>query len=155
MLRSSFLNPASYLNYFSLTHLLSSVLLLCLSVATVHASSEWQHERDVYKQARTALTKKQINQYHKYLAQLTEYPLYQYLIYNEMRMRISKLSDDEVDEFLAKYSDGPLATRLRLAWLSQLQRKGRAESFLKYYQNEQSAMSAMLFFALEDSRKSI
>lgn len=139
MLRSSFLKTSSYLNYFSLTHLLSSVLLLCLSVATVHAGSEWQLERDVYKQARTALNKKQINQYHKYLAQLTEYPLYQYLIYNEMRMRISKLNDGEVDEFLAKYSDGPLATRLRLGWLSQLQRKGRADSFLKYYQNEQSA----------------
>lgn len=105
----------------------------------MHADSEWQHERDVYKQARTALAKKQINKFHKYQAQLNEYPLYQYLVYDEMRMRISKLSDDEVDAFLNKYSDGPLATRLRLSWLYQLQRKGRVESFLKYYQNEQSA----------------
>ena len=79
--------------------MLRGVLLFCFSITTVHAGSEWQHERDVYKKARTALNKKQINQYHKYLAQLTEYPLYQYLVYNEMRMRISKLSDDEVDEF--------------------------------------------------------
>lgn len=118
---------------------MSGVLLFCLSVGIVHANAEWQHERDLYKKARTALSKKQINQYNKYLAQLSEYPLYPYLIYNEHRARISRLSDAEVDVFLTEFNDGPLATRLRLAWLAQLQRKGRSESFLKYYQNETSA----------------
>ena len=118
---------------------MSGVLLFCLSVGIVHASAEWQQERDLYKKARTALSKKQINQYNKYLAQLSEYPLYSYLIYNELRTRISRLNDAEVDAFLTEYNDGPLATRLRWAWLAQLQRKDRSESFLKYYQNETSA----------------
>jgi len=105
----------------------------------VHANAELQHERELYKKARTAFSKKQINQYHKYLVHLAEYPLYQYLVYNELRARISKLTNEEVDAYLMAYSDGPLATRLRLAWLSKLQKKGRSKAFLKYYQNEQSA----------------
>ncbi len=104
-----------------------------------HADTEWSHERELYNKARAALNKKQINQYNKYLTQLTEYPLYQYLVYNELRTRLSRSNDEEIDAYITAYSDGPLARRLRLAWLSQLQRKGRSESFLKYYQDEQSA----------------
>lgn len=104
----------------------------------MHANSEWQEQRDLYKKARIALNKNQINQYHKYQTSLTEYPLYQYLVYSELRKRISRSSNEEIDAFLSEYHDGPLATRLRLAWLSILQRKGRSESFLKYYQNETS-----------------
>ncbi len=112
-----------------------------------NASSERNEQRDLYKKARTALNKNQINQYHKYLTQLTEYPLYQYLLYSELRKRISRLSNEEVDSFLEEYDDGPLATRLRVAWLSTLQRKGRSDSFLKYYQNESSASLQCYFLS--------
>jgi len=118
---------------------LRGVLFFCLSFSIAHANTQWQYERDLYKKARTALSKKQINQYNKYLVQLTEYPLYSYLVYQELRARISRLSDEEVNTFLAENRDGPLAIRLRLAWLSQLQKKGHSERFLKYFQNEQSA----------------
>jgi len=138
-LRSIFLKFSTNLNYFTLTHLLGGVLFFCFSCNIAHANTKWQHERDLYIKARTALSKKQINQYNKYLVQITEYPLYSYLVYQELRARISRLSDEEVDTFLAENRDGPLATRLRLAWLSKLQKKGRSERFLKYFQNEQSA----------------
>lgn len=146
MLRSSLPNNLLRTNFF-LTHLLSCALyisvflgaIFCLAVSTVHASSEWQNERELYKKARSAQAKKKINEYHKYYTQLNGYPLQSYLFYNELRVRISKLSDEEVDAFLAENNNGPLATRLRLAWLSQLQKKGRYDSFLKYYQNEKAA----------------
>lgn len=118
---------------------MSSILILCIFSSASHANSDWQFERDIYKKARSALTKKQINQYQQYLSQLSQYPLFPYLRYEEMRTRISSLSDTEVDAFLAENADGPLATRMRVAWLSQLQKKGRAESFLRYYQDDKSA----------------
>ncbi|MFK7815817.1 MAG: hypothetical protein AB8B92_05730, partial [Gammaproteobacteria bacterium] len=120
-------------------HLICGIVIFFLSVSIGQANPDWQHERDLYEKARVALSKKQVNQYQKYLAQLTEYPLYSYLIYHELRSRISRLSDDEVDAYLTTYDDGPLATRLRLAWLAQLQRKNRSDSFLKYYKGENSA----------------
>ncbi len=131
--------PRLFPKYVLLTHLLSGIFLLFLSVSIVQANTDWEQERELYKKARTALNNKQINQYHKYLTQLTEYPLYSYLVYSELSSRISRSSNEEVDAFLATYSDGPLATRLRLAWLSQLQRKNRPDSFLKYYKDEKSA----------------
>lgn len=110
-----------------------------LAVTSAQATPEWQTERELYKKAHVALSKNKINEYHNYYSQLNGYPLQPYLEYSELRARISKLSDDEVDTFLAENNDGPLATRLRLAWLSRLQKKGRYDSFLKYYQNEKDA----------------
>ncbi len=121
------------------------ILIFTLSFGIVQANSDWQHERDLYEKARTALGKKQINQYQQYLSQLTDYPLYPYLVYSELRSRISRLSDTEVDAYLATHNDGPLANRLRLAWLAQLQRKDRSDSFLKYYKNENSAVLQCYF----------
>jgi len=128
----------SHYNLQSVNALLS-ILLFCIFTGSVHAKTEWQHERELYKKARVALNKNQINQYHQYLSQLADYPLYSYLVYSELRKRISSLSDKDVDLFLNANSNSPLASRLRLAWLSQLQRKGRSDSFLKYYQDDSAA----------------
>ena len=115
------------------------LLLLFLSTAVCHASTPWEVERDLYIKARKSLSKKQVNQFNQYSTQLTEYPLYPYLKYEELRARISKLNNSEVDAFIEVNKDGPLAERLRLAWLNQLQKAGRFESFLKYYQDDQAA----------------
>ena len=108
-------------------------------MAVSHANPGWEEERGIYQKARKALFKKQINQFHQYSSQLIEYPLHQYLQYEELKLRFSNVTNQEIDEFLQKNNDGPLAERLRVAWLYQLQRKGRYESFLKYYQDDKAA----------------
>ena len=73
---------SSKTNFF-LAHLLSYALnfslffcfVATLVVSSAHASAEWQHERELYKKARAAQAKKKINEYHKYSAQLNNYPL--------------------------------------------------------------------------------
>lgn len=119
--------------------LLGGLIVSSFTFSSVYANSEFQYERDIYKKARIALAKKQINQFSQYASQLTEYPLHPYLVYEEIRTRISRLSDSEVDTFLAENSDGPLADKMRLAWLKQLQSKGRVGSYINYYKNETSA----------------
>ncbi len=105
----------------------------------MNANPNWQHERDVYQKARQALSKNKINQYNQHANSLTEYPLYQYLKYEELKARLSSLSNQDIDDYLATYNDGPLADRLRLIWLYQLQRKKQPESFLKYYRNDKAS----------------
>ena len=122
--------------YFSFINLLIAALIICATVNTAHANSTWEDERLLYKKARSALVKKQINQFTQYSTQLIEYPLYPYLRFEELKLRIANLNDQDVDEFIAANEDSPLANRLRIDWLYQLQRKGRSESFLKYYQND-------------------
>ncbi len=114
------------------------MLLIVLALTVSYANASWEEERELYKKARNALFKKQINQFHEYSSQLSEYPLYPYLRYEELKLRFSSVTNQEIDEFLLKNDDGPLAERLRVAWLYQLQRKGRSKSFLKYYQNDQA-----------------
>jgi soluble lytic murein transglycosylase len=61
---------------------------------------------------------------------LREYPLYPYLVYDDLRRRLSTASTREVDTFLDLYSNTPLAPRLRRAWLLRLAKAGRWEQFL-------------------------
>ncbi|MEM7401689.1 MAG: transglycosylase SLT domain-containing protein [Pseudomonadota bacterium] len=103
-----------------------------------HANPNWTNERDIYQKALQALSKKKINQFNQYANQLTEYPLYQYLKYEELKTRKSSLSNQDIDDFLATYPDGPLADRIRLSWLYHLQRKNQPESFLKYYRDDKA-----------------
>ncbi len=117
-----------------------SILVGCFSfylgIGNVHA--EWEEERELYIKARYELIHHKINQYSAHKSELTEYPLYLYLVYAELASSLSRLNDEKVDAFLSDYKDGPLATRLRLKWLYYLQKKDRWESFLKYYENDES-----------------
>ncbi len=128
-------------SYFKARYL-GCILLGCLiaSASQSHADVDtvWDTERALYKKARQALNKNQINQFGAYQAKLTHYPLYPYLVFDELIARLAKISDEEVDAFLVTYSDGPLATRLRLTWLFQLLKADRWERFLKYYQDDDS-----------------
>ena len=98
----------------------------------------WDAERTLYKKARQALSKRQISQFYTYQATLVDYSLYPYLVHGELVARLANVSDEEVDAFLTTFNDGPLANRMRLTWLFQLQKKGRWKSFLKYYRDDTS-----------------
>ncbi len=83
----------------------------------------WDAERTLYKKARQALSKRQISQFYTYQATLIDYSLYSYLVHGELVARLANVSDEEVDAFLTTFTDGPLANRMRLTWLFQLQKK--------------------------------
>ena len=119
----------------------SKLTLTCLLACTcvqANISSDWENERDLYKKALRALNNNQINQFASYKDELVDYPLYQYLVYKRLTSRISRLSDEDIDQFIELYNDGPLADRLRLKWLVQLQKQGSWQRYLKYYKNDQS-----------------
>ncbi|PIE83295.1 MAG: lytic murein transglycosylase [Candidatus Contendobacter odensis] len=66
-------------------------------------------------------------------AALHNYPLYPYLRYQDISRRLSEFPSTEVRTFLKKYSDTPLARRLRYAWLSALARAERWEDYRHDY----------------------
>lgn len=101
-------------------------------------ANTWESERDLYQQALLALNIRKINQYTALKGKLKHYPLYPYLVYNELISRQSSIKNSDIDDFLSTYSETPLAERLRLKWLNLLQKKDRWKSFLKYYQYENS-----------------
>ena len=127
------------------------LLFSAFSANIVYANLDavWDEERDLYIKARNAIKKHKINEFAAFKDQLSDYPLYPYLVYEGLLARISKLSDEEVDVFLTEHGDGPLATRLRLRYLSKLQSRGRSESFLKYYQNDDSIKYQCYFLRIK------
>lgn len=64
---------------------------------------------------------------------LEDYPLYPYFRYEDLRQRLHKLPESDVEHFLTAYGDSYLGARLRTEWLRALARRGRWEAFLRSY----------------------
>lgn len=68
---------------------------------------------------------------------LEDYPLYQYLRYQELRPRLTAGKDPAVVQFLLDYPGSYLAARLRTDWLRLLGRAQRWQTYLDVYQSQQ------------------
>jgi soluble lytic murein transglycosylase len=67
-------------------------------------------------------------------ATLKDYPLYPYLVYQDLQNRLARYPVADVRSFLETYDDSPLASRLRRNWLEQLARNNRWQTFLEDYE---------------------
>ncbi len=136
---------------------LTVFLVSYLSISAVHANADdfWSQQRTDFKNARKALHKGQRSKYQSYLPQLEAYPLYQYLIYDKLILRISKSNNEEIRSFINTFDDGPLATRLRLNWLNQLQKRSDWESFLEFYQDDESLQYRCYFLRAKIKQEDI
>lgn len=65
---------------------------------------------------------------------LKDYPLYPYLLYQDLQKRLTRYPVEDVRGFLETYDDSPLAFRLRSNWLKQLAEGNRWQAFLEDYQ---------------------
>jgi soluble lytic murein transglycosylase len=72
--------------------------------------------------------------YEKLKRQLVHYPLLPYLIFGEYDRRIQSVTHEELQAFMDKYPDSPLAEQLRIRWLQAKAKQEDWKSFLKAYQ---------------------
>ena len=84
--------------------------------------------------AEQALKQRKLTEFQRLLTKLTDYPLYPYLLYQELYPRLDKAPTAEVYGFLWAYSDSPLAWRVYDAWLRTLAEQGRWQDFVGAYQ---------------------
>lgn len=92
-------------------------------------------QRNAFLQAKLALQKGDRLPYLTWGSVLRDYPLYPYLVYIDLIQRMDRLPESEIYNFLQKYSDTPLAGKLRNTWLLSLAQQKRWSLFLKYYQD--------------------
>ena len=120
-------------------------LLLCLtslSWTSAHANgmSTLEQQRAGFLAARQALDSGDMQTYQDLADQLRDYPLYPYLRYDELRKRIADASTSEIRDFLSRYSDSVVSSRLRAAWLPALISAKQWQTYLQEYRpypNEQ------------------
>lgn len=93
-----------------------------------------QTERQLFLEAEKALKLGQLTKFNKLKKQLSDYPLYPYLEYKQLRNNLHRQKSRNIRNFIKKYNDTPLASRLRNAWLSRLAKTGQWQEFLKFYE---------------------
>ena len=90
-------------------------------------------QRSRFLDAEKALRLKQLSKFRAMLPTLTEYPLYPYLRYQELKQRLYKVSSEEMSQFLREYESLPVSDFLRKRWLRLKARQGRWQQFLDFY----------------------
>ena len=110
------------------------VLSIQISPVVANDSADYAIMRDDFLAAESALQQGQLNDFHHMMEGLRDYPLYPYLLLEDLRRRLTKVSTNEVEDFLKRYQDSPLEKELRQAWLSSLARNKRWQDYLQFYQ---------------------
>ncbi len=103
-------------------------------LSNAHGSISLSTQRTNFLAAEKAISQGQLNHYRKLKPSLKEYPLYPYLEYKELRHGLHKQKDKRIQQFLTRYAGTPLAPQLRNTWLNHLVKRGRWETYLKFYE---------------------
>lgn len=102
--------------------LLLGLAFVCPTNTLAYDKDTYAKQRKDFVAAEKALKRKQITRYRRIASKLTDYPLYPYLKYREIRRRLGKAKAEDIREFLTHHRKSPLANKLRHAWLKHLAR---------------------------------
>ncbi|WP_455211028.1 transglycosylase SLT domain-containing protein [Kaarinaea lacus] len=90
-------------------------------------------QRRLFEEAINALVTGQYETFKERTSQNTDYILYPYLQYYDLRERLASASEEEIARFINQYSDMPISWQLRNRWLFELAEQNRWETYHKYY----------------------
>ncbi len=96
-------------------------------------SATLAEQRTRFLAAEKALRLRRVSEFHRLLPTLTDYPLYPYLQYQDIKQRLHKTPLQEVSAFLEQYRNLPISASLRRKLLRQLARQGRWQQYLDFY----------------------
>lgn len=112
---------------------IASLTLVAHPVAANDAQTDYTQERLTFWEAKKALERGDLRNFHTLTNQLDDYPLTSYLHFDYLRTRLSSVADSEIENFLETYADSPLSNRLRAAWLHTLAQARRWDTYLQIY----------------------
>jgi soluble lytic murein transglycosylase len=112
------------------------VFLLAALAQPALAASERDliDQRRAYLEARAALLAGKTKTYTSLAKQLTDYPLRGYLELEEISKRINQVKQRDIQDFLQRNADSPIAPRLRALYLFQLAERKHWKTFLAMYE---------------------
>jgi len=125
--------------------LAASILLFLITSGLANANISPQEttekldqQRETYQKALSAFNKRQLTRFRQYKAELTNYPLYPYLEYKDLKRNLVKKNQQRISNFLKENSDSPISKKLRSKLLSKLATKKQWRDFLQFYKSPQS-----------------
>ena len=120
------------------TRLAGIVLLVMLLLTNAGMAAPYDKQRELFLEAESALKSGDSATFRDLKRQLADYPLHSYLEFWQLRRRLSRAKAGEVQAFLDRYQDQPVATRLRISWLHQLGKRKDWNNYLRFYQPQRS-----------------
>lgn len=124
--------PARQLPYLLATSL-TATLLVALLIASPASAQDLAAQRALFLQAEQALRKGATDSFERLRTRLDDYPLAPYLDYQALLKRLSRARPAEIDAFMERHADTPLADRMRAAWLNKLATRGDWKTYLAFY----------------------
>jgi len=115
----------------------AAALLLCCVSAPAVDGDPLAEQREQFLQAREALQESRMDDYQRLSAGLSDYPLYVYLRFEELRDRLSRADPGEISGFIEEHEGESVSWRLRRAWLYNLARYKDWDQFLRVYREPQ------------------
>jgi soluble lytic murein transglycosylase len=118
-----------------------------LSQADLHT------QRQIYGRADHALKKNDRTEYEKLKSQIPHYPLYPYLVYDDLKQKLQNSKSATVslsllDKFEKEYPDFPFHSTLRNLWLAEMAKTKNWANFVKGYRKTKSeALECQYHFA--------
>lgn len=132
----AFVTPLSYTPT-SACALLTLLLAASLSAAPerlARADAGIEQQRKMFVTVERALKAGNRGPFLRHRKTLQSYPLYPYLVYRDLHNRLARAKEKEIADFLGTYGgELPVAEKLRHRWLAQIARRGRWQTFLRYY----------------------
>ena len=116
----------------------SIALWLILLTVPAHGDDAFAGQRFQFIAAEQALQRGDRAAFNTLLKALRSYPLYPYLVYNDLWERLDDNPVGEIEDFLREYADTPLANRLEREWLATLYRKRKWQAYLDHYRKDDS-----------------
>ncbi|HVL01525.1 MAG TPA: hypothetical protein VM553_17025, partial [Dongiaceae bacterium] len=127
--------------------ILLPLLLLCLFCHPARATTvlpiqddqekRWESQRAAYRQTLTLLGKRPRSEYQAAAEKLKDYALYPDLKYKEYSHYIGAVSRKEVDDFVERFGDSVLATRLQQQYIQMQAIQQNWNTYLKEYKQGQ------------------
>jgi soluble lytic murein transglycosylase len=111
------------------------LVLLCALFVTSQVQASIELQRELFKDASTALSNNKMDHFANLLTQLEGYPVTPYLKYDHFVKRLQQAKASEVKSFLDKYKDYPFAFAFRGKWLSVLAARQDWENYLQFFDN--------------------
>ncbi len=103
-------------------------------------------DRANYLAAMEAWQAGDIAKYHQLMRKLKNYPLYPYLVFQDLLTHIDTLSPQAYEDFVNTYQDPPLNKALNQAWLAHLAEQQQWDIFTQYYSPSMTDANLTCFY---------
>lgn len=107
--------------------------LLVLLPILCFADTDLDRQRSAFVAAERSLAAGDMEKFQRIKSTLQDYPLLPYLEFQALQKRLASLSSDQVDDFITRYTDSPLAPRMRRLWLKELAQRGKWWTYEVFY----------------------